>query len=704
MLSEQKLNPAQQEAIEYTEGPLLILAGAGSGKTRTLTHRIAHLISEKSVSPQNILAVTFTNKAAGEMRSRVLKLLGRNQDDRNFLPFLGTFHSVCVRILRTEAKNLGFSSSFVIFDDSDSLSAVKQSMRQLQISEKQYSPRLLKNLISSAKNELIGTDEYKNMASGPAQEAAAKVYGLYQHILREAQAFDFDDLLLETVSIFNKHQEVLKRWQERFHYILIDEYQDTNAVQYQFAKLLAAKHKNICVVGDDWQSIYSWRGANFRNILDFEKDYPNTKVVKLEQNYRSTKQILEAAQKVIHANRNRSDKELWTDNARGSKVAVHQTASEVQEAELVVKSIEDARTSGRHYWDFAVLYRTNAQSRSLEEAFIRYGIPYKVVGGVRFYERKEVKDMLAYLRLVTQPEDVVSFRRIVNVPTRGLGETSLEKFLNWRREYALPLSQALEKAREIPGLTPRATNSLINFSQLIRGLRKDAERLNLPDLIELISKRTGYMDFLNDGSIPAAERIENVQELVSVASEYESVGANGFLEEVALIADVDSYDTTADAVTLMTLHAAKGLEFPVVFLVGLEEGVFPHSGSFMDPDQMEEERRLMYVGMTRAMEELHLVHASSRMLYGRTMHNPPARFVAEISDNSQVVSEPTIAFGGVTNQPEMPKVTVVEGDSVRHPTFGNGIVVTVEEDVVTVAFSKIGTKQLSAAYAPLERI
>lgn len=698
------LNPAQQEAIANTEGPLLILAGAGSGKTRTLTHRIAYLISEKKVSPQNILAVTFTNKAAGEMRTRVLKLLGRSSEDRNFLPFLGTFHSICVRILRFEAKNLGFSSSFVIFDDSDSLSAVKQSMRQLQISEKQYSPRLLKNLISSAKNELIGAEEYKNMASGPAQEAAAKVYRLYQNILREAQAFDFDDLLLETVSIFKRNPEVLKRWQERFHYILIDEYQDTNAVQYQFAKLLAVKHKNICVVGDDWQSIYSWRGANFRNILDFEKDYPNTKVVKLEQNYRSTKQILEAAQKVIHANRNRSDKELWTDNAQGSKVAVHQTASEVQEAELVVRSIEDARSTGRHYWDFAVLYRTNAQSRSLEEAFIRYGIPYKVVGGVRFYERKEVKDMLAYLRLVTQAEDIVSFRRIINIPTRGLGDTSLEKFLNWRREHSLTLAQALAEARQVPGLTPRAATALVNFSQLISGLRNDSERLNLPDLIELISKRTGYIDYLNDGSISAAERIENVQELVSVAKEYESVGANGFLEEVALIADVDSYDTTADAVTLMTLHAAKGLEFPVVFLVGMEEGVFPHSGSFMDPEQMEEERRLMYVGMTRAMEELHLVHASSRMLYGRTMNNPPARFIAEISENSQLANEPAISFGGISEPSEMPKVTVVEGDSVRHPTFGNGIVVTVDEDVVTVAFSKIGTKQLSTAYAPLEKL
>jgi len=708
MAGEQKLNPAQIEAVEHTEGPLLILAGAGSGKTRTLTHRIAHLIKDKNVPPMNILAVTFTNKAASEMRHRVAKLLGHAAEDRSWLPFLGTFHGICVKLLRREARTVGFSPNFVIFDEADSLSALKQAMRDLQINEKQYSPRLLKNLISAAKNELIDAETYQGLVSGPAQEVAAKVWPRYQAILKEANAFDFDDLLTETVAIFKKYPEVLSKWQIQFRYILIDEYQDTNHAQYQLVKLLAAAHKNICVVGDDWQSIYSWRGANFKNILDFEKDYPKAKVVKLEQNYRSTKQIVAAAQEVINKNQQRTKKDLWTDNIEGAKISVHQASSEIAEADLIVQAIESAVESGRNYSDFAVLYRTNAQSRSLEESFVRYGVPYKVIGGVRFYERREVKDVLAYLRFIFQPEDLISFNRIINLPPRGLGATSLGKFLAYKSQHKLSLLTALAKAKELTSITARASKSLSDFHELVQGLRGSRERLGLAELVELIIKRSGYLEYLNDGSVQAADRIENVQELVSVAKEYDQAegGAEAFLEEVALISDIDNYDEHADAVTLMTLHAAKGLEFPVVFLAGMEEGVFPHSNSFMDPQQMEEERRLCYVGMTRAMEELHLVHATARLLYGRVMHNPPARFIAEVSDYSEILYRP--ASSRPLPQDDFSQAaTAIElaaGDSVRHPAFGTGKVLEIDDDEATIEFGKIGSKRLSLAYAPLEKI
>lgn len=702
------LNQPQIEAVKHTEGPLLILAGAGSGKTRTLTHRIAYLVGEKNVSPYNILAVTFTNKAAGEMRARVLRLLGKRQEDRAFLPFLGTFHGVCVRLLRQESRYLGFSSQFLIFDDQDSLSAIKQAMRSLNIDEKQYTPRLIQNLISSAKNELISAEEYNKLANGPAQTIAAQVYPRYQKLLAEAQAFDFDDLLFKTVGLLKKHREVLKKWQSQFRYILIDEYQDTNHAQYELVKILAAARRNICVVGDDWQSIYSWRGANYRNILDFEKDYPDTKVIKLEQNYRSTSQILDGAQAVITKNQARSKKELWTDNKAGLPIGVHHVGNETAEADLIVRLIQDALDAKqRQLNDFAVLYRTNAQSRSIEEALIRYGVPYKIVGGVRFYERKEIKDILAYLRLIYQPEDAVSFTRVINVPPRGLGEKSLQLLFDWQRgvpsgtrqrQQELSLQAALSQASQISGLTPRAAKAIGSFGELLAQLRSRSERLGLSDLIELVIKRSGYFDYLNDGSITAADRLENVQELISVAKEYEEVGLEGFLEEVALISDVDRYDQSSDAVTLMTLHAAKGLEFPVVFIVGLEEGIFPHAQSLIDPEQLEEERRLMYVGMTRAMEELHLVHAAARLLYGRTMHNPPARFIAELGDSVQLV-QPSI-----DTDTQEPKVNLQTGDRVKHPAFGSGTVVQLEDDEVTIKFPKIGTKRLSLAYAPLEKL
>jgi DNA helicase II / ATP-dependent DNA helicase PcrA len=697
------LNQEQRQAVTHTEGPVLILAGAGSGKTRTLTHRIAYLVEHQKVPGQRILAVTFTNKAAGEMRERVLKLLGHSTQDRAFMPYLGTFHAICVRLLRQEAKHLGYSSSFIIFDDQDSMSAIKQAMRQLQIDDKRFNPRLIQSLISSAKNELISPADYANLAADPAQTAAAKVYASYQRLLRAAQAFDFDDLLLETVKMLRDHEALREKWQQNFSHILIDEYQDTNQSQYQMAKILAAKHRNICVVGDDWQSIYSWRGADFKNILDFEKDYPDAKVIKLEQNYRSTKNILNAAQAVISQNQQRSDKKLWTDNHEGARVKVTLVANEAEEGELVVENIRQATASGqRRLRDFAVLYRTNAQSRSLEERFLRYGVPYKVVGGVRFYARKEIKDMLAYLRLVYQPNDRISFERVVNLPARGLGDRSLALLSQWQADHQLSLNQALEQAGQIDQLTPRAKTALGQFQSLMSSLRAGAVRLKVAELIDLIAKKTGYLDWLNDGSVLAADRIENVQELISVAREYDGADLGSFLEEVALVADVDSYDEASEAVTLMTLHSAKGLEFPVVFVVGLEEGVFPHSRSFFDPQQLEEERRLMYVGMTRAREELYLVHASARLLFGKTNFNPRARFIDEIEATGGLEAANSPTGSAARAAEDYPQLDA--GDLVRHPQFGQGQVVSANELEVVVRFSRLGNKTFSLEYAPLEKL
>lgn len=687
------MNPEQREAVEYTDGPLLVLAGAGSGKTKMSTHRIAYLIQERGISPYNILAVTFTNKAATEMRERVARLLGKNPDDRSFMPFLGTFHSVCVRLLREEAEHAGLDRNFVIFDSQDSLSAIKQAMRQRSIDEKKYNPNAIKGLISSAKNELIDAHSYPQFASGQLQEVAAEVYPLYQRLLRDAQALDFDDLLGETVRLFDVNAEVREKWQSRFSYILIDEYQDTNHVQYQLVKLLAESHRNICVTGDDWQSVYGWRGANFRNILDFGRDYPEAKTVKLERNYRSTKPILEAAQSVIVQNETRSEKELWTDIPSEQPVLVHQLANESEESRHIVDHIQ--RSDSPHQ-DIAVLYRTNAQSRALEDAFIRFGIPYQIVGGTRFYERKEIKDILAYVRLVYQPDDIVSFRRIVNVPPRGIGDKSLESLLSWQTEHSYTLEETLLHARHIPGLSSRAANALERLHAMLTEARQ--RQLAPGELINFLAQKSGYMEYLNDGSIQAPDRIENVQELISVAQEYSDVA--GFLEEVALITDLDTLRNSSDGVTLMTLHAAKGLEFPIVFITGMEEGVFPHSRSLFDQEEMEEERRLCYVGMTRAMQELHLLHASSRMLYGKPMHNPPARFLSEID-----VEHVRDATAGTSQQPisTAEDISFDDGDAVQHPVFGSGVVSSISDTEIVVAFRGVGTKKLNREYAPLTK-
>ncbi len=688
------LNEKQKEATEQTDGPLLILAGAGSGKTKTLTHRIAYLLDKKLATEWDILAVTFTNKAAGEMRARVAALMGENENNRSFMPFLGTFHSICVRILRDEADNIGLSRQFVIFDSGDSLQAIKRVMRNMGVDEKRFNPNAVKALISSAKNELVDSDSYPSLTSGPLQELAAEIYPSYQRLLSQAQALDFDDLLFMTVKTFEDNPKILKKWQDRFKYILVDEYQDTNHAQYQLVKLLADKHKNICVVGDDWQAIYSWRNANFRNILDFERDYPNAKVVKLEQNYRSTKPILEAAQSVISKNQNRSDKKLWTEVEAGRDVEVTQVDNELEEAESIIRY---AKSTTRPLSDIAVLYRTNAQSRAIEEVCIRYGVAYQIVGGVRFYDRKEIKDILAYLRFIYQPNDRVSFERIINLPTRGIGDKSLGDFMSWQESRGISLGQALQDVEECSSLSPRAINAFNSFNRLISGARE--QNLTPPELIEYLIKRSGYKEYIDDGSIQAAEKLENLDELVTVAKEFSDLDT--FLEDVALITDMDSLKEGQSAITLMTLHAAKGLEFPVVFIVGLEEGVFPHSRSLFDVEEMEEERRLMYVGMTRAQEELYLLHARSRMLYGQSNSNPPARFIAEIGSIGSGNSQDGLATATLTAN-TIDSIDV--DDLVKHPVFGEGIVVAAEGDEVIVAFKKIGNKKLSLAYAPLERV
>ncbi len=699
------LNAEQARAVKTTEGPLLILAGAGSGKTKTLTHRIAHIIDTKLATPYEILAVTFTNKAASEMRERVAKLLGFDPNNRTFMPFIGTFHSICVRLLRRDGDYAGVPKNFVIFDELDRTSTVKKIAKQLSIDEKSFPARSLGSLISSAKNELIDPATYNSMAGSPAQKEAARVYPLYEKALKEAGALDFDDLIAKAVSMLEKHQELRDKWQRQFKYVLIDEYQDTNAAQYKLIKLLVNDKKNIAVVGDDWQSIYSWRGADFRNILNFERDYPNCTVIKLEQNYRSTKAILDAAHTIITKNQQRSDKKLWTEAGSGMPVQVLQAGNERAEAETIIRRIRNTVDGGaRRYNHFAVLYRTNAQSRSIEEAFIHYSIPYRIVGGVRFYDRKEIKDIVAYLRLLYQPQDSTSFERIVNVPTRGIGAKSLQTFNDWRERSGLNLQSALARVQECTDITAKARNGLFELGEILDSMREVMAEENVRDTMQALINRIDYLQYLDDGTAQGESRQENVRELLSMAEEYQDLGAAGFLEEVSLLTDVESGQQNKNAVTLMTLHGAKGLEFPVVFMVGLEETIFPHSRALYDQTEMEEERRLCYVGMTRAKEELYMLYASSRLLYGGVQHNPPSRFIADIAgdllqEQSSMVEPPTSIDDGPHYVPE-----ITEGDGVRHQLFGVGTVVELHGDLATIYFKGKGTKELDISIAPLEKL
>ena len=606
------LNQKQIEAVKTTNGPVLILAGAGSGKTKALTHRVAYLIVEKKVSPYNILVVTFTNKAAEEMISRINKLLGQKQKILSgkiprLLPWAGTFHCICAKILRQEIQALGFRRSFLIYDEDDSLSAIKHAMDSLEIDKKQYNPRAVKNFISGAKNELITPTQYAKYAQGYFGEIVLKVYREYQQILRAANALDFDDLIMKTVELFQKYPEVLKRWQNLFKYILVDEYQDTNHAQYMLIKLLAKRHNNLFVIGDDFQAIYGFRGANFRNILDFEKDYPKAKVIKMEQNYRSTQNIISAASKVIEKNILRSEKALWTENEAGLPATIFEAQNEIDEADFIIGEINALRHIGQ-FNDFVILYRTNAQSRIFEEVLMQNNVPYRLIGALRFYERKEIKDILSYLKLIASADDKVSLKRIINVPPRGIGDKSQNANLKSQNE-----NPKIQK-----------------FNEMIEEFRIIANKSKLPKLIDTVTQQTGYRDFILDGTEEGEMRWENIEELKSVAQRATTL--EEFLENVTLVSDIDNYDQKTDAITLMTLHNAKGLEFPVVFMVGMEEGLFPHARSLFEPMELEEERRLCYVGMTRAKKRLYLTYATARMIYGATAVNSPSRFIADIPE------------------------------------------------------------------------
>lgn len=737
------LNGPQREAVHHTEGPLLILAGAGSGKTRVLTHRIAYLIEEKGINPWNILAITFTNKAAGEMRERVDQIVGFGAESI----WVSTFHSTCVRILRRHIDRLGYDTNFTIYDTDDQKTLMKDVCKRLQIDTKVYRERNLLAAISAAKNELITPEEYRLQAEGDfGRQKIASVYEEYEKQMRANNALDFDDLLLKAVQLFQTQPEVLDYYQERFRYIMIDEYQDTNTVQFQLVSLLAAKYRNLCVVGDDDQSIYKFRGANIRNILNFEQVFEDARVIKLEQNYRSTSTILDAANAVIRNNRGRKEKTLWTDNGQGEKITFRQFDTAYDEAEYIVDDIKENIENGRcNYNDNAVLYRTNAQSRLLEEKLVAANIPYKIVGGINFYARREIKDLLAYLKTIDNARDDLAVRRIINVPKRGIGLTSVNRLQEYALARDISFYEALLGADLIPGIG-RGLARLESFAALMEHFRTRADEISISQLLDEILETTGYIEELKtEGEIEAEARIENIDELKNKIAAYEEAcqeqgerpSLSGFLEEVALVADVDSLDENSDYVVLMTLHSAKGLEFPQVYLAGMEDGLFP---SYMtitadDPEEIEEERRLCYVGITRAKEHLTLTCAKRRMVRGETQYNKMSRFLKEIP---MELLETGIKFEKEEREEEKPqpwqqarqsfrskpftapkpvqqfKVAGGKGpgydvgDRVRHVKFGEGIVTSIVEGgrdyEVTVEFDTAGTKKMFAVFAKLQKI
>ena len=695
------LNPAQRDAVQTTSGPLLILAGAGSGKTKTLTHRVAYLISNESIAPNQILAVTFTNKAAREMRNRLGVLLGQNSNNRNFMPWMGTFHGICVRLLRIDGDAIGIKHNFVIYDEDDRQGLIKQAMKQLSISETEVKAKSVSSQISSAKNEMVDVEEYEATANLPYQKNIAKIYKKYESLRKIAGAVDFDDLLLETVRLFREKPEIRAKWQNSFKHILIDEYQDTNAAQYNIVKLLVNESRNICVVGDDWQSIYSWRGADFTNILNFERDFPGAKVIKLEQNYRSTGNILDAATNVISKNTQRTDKKLWTAAGAGSPVLVHELYDEAEEANLVAERVASQIAIGaRNFGDFAVLYRTNAQSYTLERSFIRLRVPYQIVGGVRFYDRKEIKDIIAYLRLIYQPNDRMSFSRIVNVPTRGVGAISLEKFLLWQSESGMDIISALVNVDQTSIVATRAKMAMVSLGEKLRILQSMLDTASPTELIEKILLLTNYREYIKDDTPQAEDRESNLGSLLSDAQNFVSLPE--FLEEVALMSSADA-DSDGQKVTLMTLHAAKGLEFPVVFIVGMEEGILPHARVYeAGLSELEEERRLAYVGMTRAREELHLTYASSRMQFGQRGYNTVSRFIADMGGDVAIV--PTHEPHVMPEQEFYSDELFGVGEHVRSAAFGTGEIIEVDGLALTIKFDDGRTKKLNAEYARLEKI
>lgn len=697
------LNDEQAKAVQCTSGPLLILAGAGSGKTKTLTHRIAYLIAHEGLYPNQILAVTFTNKAAREMRERLGHLLNQDSLSRSFMPWMGTFHGICVRLLRHDGSVLGIGNNFVIYDEDDRQGLIKQAMKQLSITDKQLKPQAVSSKISNAKNELQTPEDMVANARYPFEKDVAKIYERYEKLRKDAGALDFDDLLTETVRLLTNYPEVRAKWRGQFKHILIDEYQDTNAAQYAIVKQLVGDERNICVVGDDWQSIYSWRGADFTNILNFERDFPGALIIKLEQNYRSTDAILEAAHNVISKNVQRSDKKLWTAEPVGSPVQVQGSYDEAEEAYTVASRIAaQAMIGARDYGDYAILYRTNAQSYTLERALLQVRVPYQIIGGVRFYDRKEIKDIVAYLRLIYQPNDRMSFTRIANVPTRGVGATSLENFLQWQSENGMDIISSLVNVQQTSRLTPRAKVALEKLGNLLRSLQvKVEEQLPPSDLIELLINRTGYRDFIMDGTPQAEERDANLGSLISDAKAF--LALPDYLEEVALMSSADTQED-GKKVTLMTIHAAKGLEFPVVFMVGMEEGIFPHSRVYeAGPSELEEERRLCYVGMTRAREELHLSYAGSRLQFGQRSYNPPSRFLSDMGYEPERAVQPSFSqHNDYDEWNDGPGLDIGEG--VRSAQFGVGEVVDVDGMAVTVQFASGVTKKLNVEYARLEKL
>ena len=733
------MNPRQKEAVLHTDGPLLLMAGAGSGKTRVLTHRIAYLIEEKEVNPWNILAITFTNKAAKEMKERVNAILASGGED----VWVSTFHSMCVRILRRDVDFIGYNRNFTIIDSSEQLTLMKRILKELNIDPKKYDPRSILGTISQAKNSLQTPQDFAKMQGSYYEEIAAKCYAAYQKELQYNQCMDFDDLIMNTIRLFEEHPDSLTYYQNKFHYIHVDEYQDTNHAQYTLVNLLAGRFRNLCVVGDADQSIYGWRGADMQNILDFEKDYPDAAVILLEQNYRSTKNILSAANQVIENNSNRKPKNLWTENKEGNKITYYRADNERDETRFIVDRMqEEIRSNHRNYGDFAILYRTNAQSRVMEETLLKANIPYKMVGGHKFYDRKEIKDILAYLNVLANPQDSISFERIVNSPKRGIGPGSIEKLRSFASLHEWPLLEAAQNV-DLANIGGKAGQQLGAFGDMIQEVTQMIPYLTVTELTKEVLDRSGYLEDLKiQNTLEAQARIENLEEFLTVTQEFDKQFEQQneedadapeekltvFLNDLALVSDIDNLEEDASQVTLMTLHAAKGLEFPVVFLIGLEEGVFPLSRALMEESELEEERRLAYVGITRAEEALYLTNAFSRTLYGRTQYNRPSRFVEEIDqelleiEGMRPTPKKTPVFAKKTaysyKQPETAVVPSKSatggennswkpGDKVKHKKWGLGTVVRVSgtsKDLeLDVAFPSQGVKRLLAAFAPIEK-
>ncbi len=739
-----QLNKEQYTAATTVEGPLLILAGAGSGKTRVLTHRIAYMIEEKGISPYEILAITFTNKAAGEMKERITSLVGPVAHNM----WISTFHSSCARILRREIEALGYKKDFTIYDSYDQKSLMKQVTKELNIDEKDITDKEIIGAVSNAKNLLISAMDFKKQNEyNFRNNKIAEAYLLYQKKLKQNNALDFDDLIMKTVELYEKHPDVLERYRQKFHYVLVDEYQDTNHAQYMLIYLLTKEHGNLCVVGDDDQSIYQFRGADIRNILDFEKDFPKTKVVKLEKNYRSMGNILNAANAVIKYNMERKEKTLKKTKDEGAKIKVYRAYNDGDEASFVTREMERQYREGRRYKELAVLYRTNAQSRKFEEALIREGIPYTLIGGLRFYDRKEIKDILAYLRLINNPFDEVSLRRIINVPKRSIGDTTLDKLQQQSLDMEESLFDTLLNLEDYQILTGRAMGTVIGFRDMIMDFNQKQLDMKVSELVEYILEETGYLKELRASKYPQdISRVENLEEFVNVTIEYEEnaeePSLQGFLETVVLISDIDKYNDDDDSVTLMTLHSAKGLEFPVVFMVGMENGLFPGKSSLDNRQEMEESRRLAYVGITRAMEELYLTYAENRLVYGRTVSYPVSDFLLDIPSNlkeylndeqksfRKEVNPHTIKYkdknmkytnysvekaledaARILDTPDhkgLTKLDAQPGIKVLHPKFGQGTIVSCQDtpsDIkITIAFDQNGIKHLMLSLAPLDLV